>query len=75
MLYPLAQVLENLHRDKVEYEADHLPLPTLLAMMENRLLQKDFAFTFKGYSIWRLEEERTANDPDFAPWPGCTGTV
>ncbi len=65
---PLLQVLEGLHRDGVEFRLTISLSPTLLAMMENRLLQERFSLYLQRLQhLARLEEERTAKDPDFSP--------
>ncbi|NMA92958.1 MAG: DUF1957 domain-containing protein [Firmicutes bacterium] len=65
---PLLQVMERLQEEGVEFRLTFSLSPTLLAMMENQFLQERFSrYLQRLQYLARLEEERTAGDPDFNP--------
>ena len=68
---PLLMVFEKLAADGVDYRITFSLSPTLVAMLEDPLLQERYRKYLGGLQeLARLEEERTAGDPDFAPLAG-----
>lgn len=65
---PLLMVFEKLRDEGVDFRLTFSLSPTLLAMMEDPLLQERYRKYLQGLqNLARLEEERTAGDPSFAP--------
>ena len=65
---PFIKVFQELERDNVDYSITFSLSPTLLAMMEDPFLQDRYAeYLSRLQDLACREEERTANDPAFAP--------
>jgi 1,4-alpha-glucan branching enzyme len=65
---PLLMVFERLRDEGIDFRLTFSLSPTLLAMMEDPLLQKRCRqYLQRLQNLARLEEERTAGDPSFAP--------
>jgi 1,4-alpha-glucan branching enzyme len=65
---PLLMVFEQLHAEGIDYRLTFSLSPTLVAMLEDPLLQERYRDYLRGLQeLTRLEKERTAGDPDFAP--------
>lgn len=65
---PFIKVFQELERDNIDYSVTFSLSPTLLAMMEDPFLQDRYAeYLSRLQELACREEERTANDPVFAP--------
>ncbi|MGI6318444.1 MAG: DUF1957 domain-containing protein, partial [Firmicutes bacterium] len=65
---PFIRVFQGLERDNIDYSVTFSLSPTLLAMMEDPFLQDRYAeYLSRLQELACREEERTANDPAFAP--------
>lgn len=65
---PLLMVFEKLAGEGIDFRMTFSLSPTLLSMLEDPLLRERYHKYLQGLQeLARLEEERTAGDPDFAP--------
>ncbi|HQD51650.1 MAG TPA: DUF1957 domain-containing protein [Bacillota bacterium] len=65
---PLLMVFEKLAEERIDFRLTFSLSPTLLAMLEDPLLRERYRqYLQRLQELARLEEERTAGDPDFAP--------
>ncbi len=65
---PLLMVFEGLRNEKIDFRLTFSLSPTLLAMLEDPLLQKRYRRYLQGLQeLSRREEARTAGDDTFAP--------
>lgn len=65
---PLLMVFEGLRHDNIDFRLTFSLSPTLLAMLEDPLLQMRYRRYLQGLQdLARSEEERTAGDASFAP--------
>ncbi|NMD42031.1 MAG: DUF1957 domain-containing protein [Firmicutes bacterium] len=68
---PLLIIFEKMAADGIDYRLTFSLSPTLVAMLEDPLLQGRYRKYLEGLQeLAGLEEERTAGDPDFAPLAG-----
>ena len=65
---PLLQTMEAMRRDKIDFRLTFSLSPTLLSMLEDPFLQERYSrYLSRLQELARLEEERTAGDPEFHP--------
>lgn len=65
---PLLIIFEQMAAEGIDFRLTFSLSPTLVAMLEDPLLQERYREYLQGLQeLARLEEERTAGDPDFAP--------
>lgn len=65
---PILQVLEGLSHDRIDFRLTISLSPTLLAMMEDPLLQERYSrYLQRLQKLAHLEEERTSGDAAFNP--------
>ena len=71
---PLLIIFEKMAADGIDFRLTFSLSPTLVAMLEDPLLQGRYRKYLVGLQeLAGLEEERTAGDPDFAPLAGLFG--